>query len=236
MVSTTNQAQIKWAEREDKVWVTVNHPSPTDVKTDLTATSLKVSFTARDQPYAFEFEFNKEIKVDDTKQSDLSKARLLEFCFFKAEDGDWGKIAKCKAPWIQVDWDKWADSDAEDEAPGAGGAGDFDMSQMMGMGGKGGGKGMPDMGGMGGMGDMMGGMGGMPGMGGEGGAGGMDMAAMMQMMGKGGKGDGKGGMPDFSGLDMDALKGMMGGEGGDEAGGDSDDDLPDLEEDAEKVD
>ena len=71
MVSTTNQAQIKWAEREDKVWVTVNHPSPTDVKTDLTATSLKVSFTARDQPYAFEFEFNKEIKVDDTKQSDL---------------------------------------------------------------------------------------------------------------------------------------------------------------------
>ena len=43
-------------------------------------------------------------------------------------------------------------------------------------------------------------------------------------------------MPDFSGLDMDALKGMMGGEGGDEAGGDSDDDLPDLEEDAEKVD
>lgn len=41
-------------------------------------------------------------------------------------------------------------------------------------------------------------------------------------------------MPDFSNLDMDALKGMMPDGGAD--GADSDDDLPDLEEDAEKVD
>jgi hypothetical protein len=132
---STNQAQLKWAERDDKVWVTVNHPSPTDVKTDLTETGLKLSFTARDMPYACEFEFLKEIKTEDTKQSDLSKARMLEFCFFKKEEGEWGKLAKAKAPWIQCDWDKFEDSDDED----AKGGGDFDMSQMMGMGGMGGG-------------------------------------------------------------------------------------------------
>ena len=166
---STNQAQLKWAERDDKVWVTVNHPSPTEVKTDLTETGLKLSFTARDMPYECEFEFAKEIKTEDTKQSDLSKARMLEFCFFKKEEGEWGKLAKAKAPWIQCDWDKFEDSD--DEGAGAGGAGaggDFDMSQMMGMGGMGGGAGgMPGMGGMGGM----------------GGEGGMDMSALAAMMG-----------------------------------------------------
>jgi hypothetical protein len=66
---------------------------------------------------------------------------------------------------------------------------------------------------------------------GMGGDGGMDMSALASMMGKGG---GKGDMPDFSNLDMDALKGMNLDGAAD--GADSDDDLPDLEEDAEKVD
>jgi len=198
------QANVKWAEREDKVWVTVQHPSPEDVQTDISENNLKCTFKVKDQEYHFSLDFFKEIKKEDTKMSDLSSSRLLEFCFAKKEEGEWGKLSAKKQSWITVDWDKWQDSDDEGD-----GAGDFDMSGM---------QGMPGMGGMGG---------GMPGMGGMGG---MDMEAMMKGMG----GMGGEGMPDFSNLNLDALKEQMGKDGAGEA--DSDDDLPDLEDDAEKVD
>jgi len=236
-VSTTMQANVKWAERDDKVWVTVQHASPEDVQTDISENNLKCTFKTKDQEYHFSLDFFKEIKKDDAKMSDLSSSRLLEFCFPKAEEGSWGKLSAKKQSWISLDWDKWYDSDAEDEpsaGPGGGAGGDFDMSGMQGMGGGG----MPGMGGMGGM-PGMGGMGGggMPGMGGMGGMGGMDMEAMMKSMGgMAGMGGGEGGMPDFSNLNLDALKEQMGKGAGKGGEGDSDDDLPDLEDDAEKVD
>jgi len=238
MTVASKQATVLWAEREDKVWVTISQPAPEDVKTDVTETSMKVTFQKDDVPFTMELEFFKEIKKEETKMSNLDNARLLEFCFFKKEEGEWGKLSAKKQPWIQVDWSKWQDEDEEPEAAGgAPGGGDFDMSNMSNM--MGGGGGMPGMGGKG-----MGGMGGMPGMGGmggPGGMGGMDLNAMMAGMGGMGGMGGEGGMPDFSNMDMDALKEKMGDMGmpaGDEGEGeaDSDDDLPDLEDDAEKVD
>jgi len=226
--------QLKWAQRPDTVFLTVDCQDCENVKNTITNDKMSCEFTSNGKNFAFEFDFHAPIKSDDVL---FNNKRCLEFLFKKEKDDEdsWPRInAGNKMKNLNADWNKWVDSDDEGE--------EFDASGMQGMpGGAGGMGGMPGMEGMGGMGGMpgmegMGGRGGMPGMGGEGG--GMDMAALQQMMagmkGGGKGGDGPGGM-DFSGMDFSKMG--MGGEGGADEADSDDEDLPDLEDDEDaKVD
>jgi len=202
--------QFKWAERTDKVYLTVEVPDVTDTVVELTDEghlSFKGLGGSEKKEYALEVQLFKGIKKDDSKWA--ASGRNLVFVLAKAEDGYWErllptgvKMNNCKA-----DWDLWKDEDEEQTEA------DFGGMDFGGFGGQGGGGGPGGPGGMGGMG----------GMGGPGG-GGMDMASMMANMG------GAGGM---GGMDMASMMGGMGGMGGGEEGEDSDDgedDMPPLEE------
>jgi len=211
--------QLKWAQRPDTVFLTVDCQDCENVKNTITNDKMSCEFTSNGKNFAFEFDFHAPIKSDDVL---FNNKRCLEFLFKKEKDDEdsWPRInAGNKMKNLNADWNKWVDSDDEGE--------EFDASGMQGM-----------PGGAGGMGGMPGmeGMGGMPGMGGEGG--GMDMAALQQMMagmkGGGKGGDGPGGM-DFSGMDFSKMG--MGGEGGADEADSDDEDLPDLEDDEDaKVD
>jgi len=215
---------VSWAQRPDMIFVTIQTPDVKDMKLEIEEDKVTFAGESEGKKYEFEFEWQKPVDKESVK---MRSNRVVEFVVNKKEEESWTNVSKTKQAYVKIDWNKWVDSDDEGEdfntegmqggppggmpggMPGMGG-----MGGMPGMGGMGGG--MPGMGGMD-FSQMMGGMGGMGGApGGDGGMGGMDMAKLQEMMaGMGGMG---GGMP-----------GMGGEEEGEGEGGDSDDDLPDLE-------
>jgi len=218
---------VIWAETNESIYVTILVPDCRDPEVSVEEDAIKF----KSSKYECELKLKEKIdpKHEDTKWT--SNGRQTEFHLVKAEEGRWSRLLedkKLNKTFVKGDWDRWVDSDDEEEDASKG---QFDMSQFAGQGGMPGmgGGGMPGMGGMGGMPGMggmggmpgMGGMGGMPGMGGGGmppGMGGMDLAEMMKSMG-GGMAGGMPGMP-----------GMGDADGDDE---DDEDDLPDLEDDSE---
>jgi len=217
-IMSVNTAPIKWAQRSDSLYLTIDLRDVKDETINLSDTELQFKGKSQDKDYQVSIEFFKAVDSEGSKYNVLP--RSVQMHIMKKDDGTdeeetfWPRLLKDKAlekNQVKIDWNRYVDEDEEDEAGG------FDMSAMeggMGMGG------MPGMGGMGGM-PGMGGMGGMPGMGGMGG-----------MPGMGGMG----------GMDMDALMKQMGSMGGMGGGADDDDDdddedfddLPDLEESDKK--
>ncbi|KNC53040.1 uncharacterized protein AMSG_09332 [Thecamonas trahens ATCC 50062] len=176
-MSTDNFAPIKWAQRKDRVFLTIALQDVKDEKISLTDEKLEFEAVAGtdSQSYKADIEFFEAI--DAEKSSFVVRPRQVEFLLMRKEEGShWPRLTKnkLKAQWLNTDWSKYVDSDEEDEADDAG-LGDFGMGGGMGggmpggmdlqslMASMGGGAGgMPGMPGMPGM----GGMGGMPGMGG----------------------------------------------------------------------
>jgi len=217
---------VKWAQREDKVFITVEITDSVDPKIELTAEKLVIA--AKGGPdkkdYAVSLEFYEEVDPAESKQA--INANKLFFTVARKEAGEyWPRLQKLKTKehWLKIDFAKWKDEDdsGDDEKPDDYGQGMEGMGGPPGMGG-----GPPGMGGMGG---------GPPGMGGM--PPGMDMEALMKQM-QGGAGGG--------GPDMAAMMQQMGGMGGGPPGGmpgldgpppadeddepdSDDDDMPELE-------
>ncbi|KAE9598247.1 putative HSP20-like chaperone [Lupinus albus] len=204
--------EVKWAQRVEKVYITVQLADSKDAKVDLTPDGVftfSASAGAGDNQYELKLELFDKVNVEESK---INVGMRSIFCVVQKAESEWWKRllrAEGKAPhYVKVDWDKWVDEDenegGEPDLGGMdfskfGGMGDDAMGGLGGMGGMGGLGGMGGMGGLGGMGGM-GGLGGMGGMGGMGGLGGMG---------------GMGGMGGLGGMDFSKLAGM----GGDAMGG-----------------
>mmetsp|Transcript_63130 Transcript_63130/g.123995 ORF Transcript_63130/g.123995 Transcript_63130/m.123995 type:complete len:248 (-) Transcript_63130:101-844(-) len=228
-------APIKYAQRKDSIYLTIDLPDLTEESISLTADKLDFSGKSNGKDYTVELVFMNEVDPDTSTWKVLQRSVQMHI-MKKDQDQEefWVRLLKDKVlekTNVKIDWDKYVDEDEETEGfdtsnldggsgfgggqggpPGGGGMGGMDMASMMGgMGGGGPGGGMD-------MASMMGGMGG----GGPGGAGGMDMAAMQKMMASMG-GGGAGGMPGM---------GDMGGDDEEFDGPDSDDEgvLPDLDD------
>mmetsp|Transcript_20815 Transcript_20815/g.30839 ORF Transcript_20815/g.30839 Transcript_20815/m.30839 type:complete len:203 (-) Transcript_20815:5-613(-) len=181
---------VTWAQRKDTLFVTICLPDvdKESAKIDLKDDSLTFSGKSEGKDYELELVFVKECGGVDAAAEGSKysiKPRNIQFHLVKKEEGTWPRLLEDKQLQktnVKVDFDKWVDSDEEDE-------GGFNTSGMDDLGGAMGG--MPGMGGPGGMDmaqlqQMMAQMGG-----GAGGAGGMDMASMMSQMGGEGKEDGE---------------------------------------------
>ncbi|ORC92010.1 Wos2 protein [Trypanosoma theileri] len=145
----------KWAERKDKLYITLQVSGATDV--DIKFTEKTISITGKgitpksSEPHDLKDEITllKEIVPEKSTFKVLGVA--IQVCAEKKEEGYWNKLVdqptSRTANWLSVDWNLWKDEDDEDEAPA--GFGDYgDLSNMLNMGGMGG---MPGMGGLGGM-------------------------------------------------------------------------------------
>ncbi|KEH24379.1 CS domain protein [Medicago truncatula] len=161
--------EVKWAQREDKVYITVQLADSKNSKVDLTPEgdfTFSGSAGAGDNQYELKLELFDKVNVEESK---ISVGVRNIFCVVqKAESGWWKRLLRGegKAPhYVKIDWDKWVDEDEVEE----GGGGDVDLGGMD----------FSKFGGMGG-GDPMGGMGGMGGM--EG-LGGMDFSKFAGMGG-----------------------------------------------------
>lgn len=155
----------KWAERQDRLFITVEASNATDVQVTFTEKTISISgkgITAKSSEaheLKDELHLLKEIVPADSTFKVLGVA--IQICAIKKEEGYWNRLVdeptKATKGWLSADWNLWKDEDDEAEENAA--AANFG--------------GFGDMGGMGGMGGMdMASM--MAAMGGAGGAGGME--------------------------------------------------------------
>ncbi|CAK9227974.1 unnamed protein product, partial [Sphagnum troendelagicum] len=155
--------EILWAQRSDKVFITVSLPDAKNPQVKLEPDG-RFTFSATEgsgnQEYIADLELFGKLNVDASKIATGLRHTVCEL--EKAEKGWWKRLLKAEGkapPYVKADWDKWVDEDEEEDAAAAAAAArpmsDFDMGGMGGMGSMGGLGG--DMAGL----DSMSGMGGM---------------------------------------------------------------------------
>jgi len=149
-----NHPSIKWAERKDKLYITVELNDVKDPKIELGSDNrLKFSGVSGDKTYSFDYELFGDVNKEESKWT-LDTRNIFLHIKKKEKGPYWNYLTKDKKKnnKIHLDWNFYIEEDEEDESnvnmggfPGMMGGNDF-----MNMGGMG----MPDMGDMGGMDDL----------------------------------------------------------------------------------
>lgn len=147
---------VLWAQTKKALFVTVDLPDLKDYNIELEEQYLKFHANVEGNEYGFELEFLKPINKEESR---YQVTRSLHFMITKKEEERWSSIIKDSSKtrnWLKCDWNRWIDTD-EEENP----SGKFDMfggmdGMMGGMGGMGGMDGfdLSQLGDMSGMGDM----------------------------------------------------------------------------------
>lgn len=107
----------KWAQRSDRVFLTIELPDAKDVKLNLKSEG-HFNFSAKgsdDLPYEFDIELFDAVNVEESKAA--VAPRTICYLIKKAKSGWWPRLLKQegKPPvFLKVDWDKWQDEDDED--------------------------------------------------------------------------------------------------------------------------
>ncbi|XP_057743454.1 uncharacterized protein OsI_027940-like [Arachis stenosperma] len=121
--------EVKWAQRLDKVYITVQLPDSKNAKVDLTPDgtfTFSATAGAEDHLYDLKLDLFDKVNVEESK---INVGVRGIFCVVeKAEKGWWKRLlrGKGKPPhYVKVDWDKWVDEDDDD-----GGLGDLDLGGM----------------------------------------------------------------------------------------------------------
>lgn len=137
---------IKWAERKDKIFVTIELNEVKDPKIDITEDNhLTFTGVAEGKTYSIDLELFGEVVKSESKWT-LDTRNIFLDIKKKTKGPYWNYLNKDKKKhnFIHVDWNRFIDEDEEDEKP--------EMGGFPGMGGMG--NNFMDMGGMGDMGDM----------------------------------------------------------------------------------
>ncbi|KAI3757440.1 hypothetical protein L6452_04977 [Arctium lappa] len=135
---------LKWAQRADVLFITIDLPDAKDVKLKLEPEGkFYFSATAGADNLPYEIDINLHDKVDVKESKASVGSRNIVYLIKKEESKWWNRLLKQegKTPvFVKVDWDKWVDEDEQDEKAGAdmdfgdmdfsnlnmGGGGDFD--------------------------------------------------------------------------------------------------------------
>ncbi|MCL7046946.1 hypothetical protein MKW94_009080, partial [Papaver nudicaule] len=123
--------QVKWAQREDKVYLTVLLPDAKDAKVNVDPEGV-FTFSAlagaENHQYELKLDLFEKVNVEESK---LNVGVRSIFCVIeKAEKGWWKNLLRGseKPPhYLKIDWDKWVDEDEADETPEVN-TGDMDFS------------------------------------------------------------------------------------------------------------
>ncbi|WJX71167.1 prostaglandin-E synthase [Trifolium repens] len=136
---------VKWAQRSDELYLTVDLPDAQDVKVKLEPEGkfyFSATAGAEKIPYEIDIDLFDNIDVNNSKVSPSS--RHICYLVKKAEDKWWDRLLKQggKSPsFLKVDWDKWVDEDEDNDQAAKPGSdmdfGDIDFSKLN-MGGGGG--------------------------------------------------------------------------------------------------
>lgn len=113
----SRQPEVLWAQRSDKVYLTVALPDAKDISIKCEAEGL-FSFSAmgaQGEPFHFTLELYGHILPDACKTKAGSRNILCSIQ--KQHKGWWKRLLKTQqkpAPYIKVDWNHWCDEDDQD--------------------------------------------------------------------------------------------------------------------------
>eukprot|EP00282_Hemiselmis_andersenii_P006268 CAMPEP_0114134458 /NCGR_PEP_ID=MMETSP0043_2-20121206/14177_1 /TAXON_ID=464988 /ORGANISM="Hemiselmis andersenii, Strain CCMP644" /LENGTH=233 /DNA_ID=CAMNT_0001228117 /DNA_START=3 /DNA_END=700 /DNA_ORIENTATION=+ len=114
----TKAPNAKWAQRKDKIFLTINIPNLDPAKTKINVTPTNFSFTSDE--WSLVFDTFGEVNPDECKWT--IGARDVTVLLVRKEEGEyWDKLQKgAKIQNMTVDWDKWKDEDevADDVSAG----------------------------------------------------------------------------------------------------------------------
>ncbi|KAK4434146.1 Co-chaperone protein p23-1 [Sesamum alatum] len=126
---------VKWAQRSDKLFITVELPDAKNVKLNLDPEGkffFSATSGADNTPYEIDIDLYDKVDANESKASFTS--RNICYLVKKAENKWWSRLLKQegKPPvFVKVDWDKWVDEDEQDDKPGGDmDFGDFDFSKL----------------------------------------------------------------------------------------------------------
>ncbi|GLU07395.1 hypothetical protein SLE2022_243550 [Rubroshorea leprosula] len=129
--------EVKWAQRDDKVFITVQLADAKNAKVNLEPDGVftfSANAGADNNLYELKLDLHDKVKVEESK---INYGVRSIFCILgKAEKGWWKKLlhGDGRAPhYVKVDWDKWVDED-DDSGPGDLDLGGMDFSNFGGMG------------------------------------------------------------------------------------------------------
>ncbi|KAG6417825.1 hypothetical protein SASPL_120018 [Salvia splendens] len=112
---------VKWAEREEKVFLTVVLPDAKNPKVNVDPNgtfTFSASGGADNNLYELKLDLLDKINVEESK---INIGPRSIFCVLeKAEMKWWKKLLRGdeKIHYVKVDWDKWVDEDDVDGGPG----------------------------------------------------------------------------------------------------------------------
>ncbi|KAK3004596.1 hypothetical protein RJ639_019091, partial [Escallonia herrerae] len=134
---------VKWAQRSDVVFITIDLPDAKNVKLKLEPEGKFFFYAisgADNIPYEVDIDLHDKVDINESKARIGS--RNIVYLIKKAESKWWSRLLKQggKPPiFLRVDWDKWVDEDEQDEKSGPDmDLNDIDFSKLK-MGGGGGG-------------------------------------------------------------------------------------------------
>ncbi|XP_020101111.1 uncharacterized protein OsI_027940-like isoform X2 [Ananas comosus] len=111
---------LKWAQRSDKLYLTIDLPDAKDVKLNLEPEG-KFTFSATKDGAPYELNIELFDKVDTKESKSNIGVRNIVCVAKKAEKKWWSRLLKQEGKplaFVKVDWDKWIDEDEEDEKAG----------------------------------------------------------------------------------------------------------------------
>ncbi|KAJ4770461.1 HSP20-like chaperones superfamily protein [Rhynchospora pubera] len=114
----SRQPEVLWAQRSDKIYLTISIPDAKDVNVKADPTGL-FSFSATgpiSEAFSFSLELFDSIKPEVGKLK--TGLRTITCSIYKEKTGWWSHLLKSKeklAPYIKVDWNKWCDEDDESD-------------------------------------------------------------------------------------------------------------------------
>ncbi|KAI9093708.1 hypothetical protein K1719_027157 [Acacia pycnantha] len=115
----SRQPEVLWAQRSDKVYLTVALPDAKDVSVKCEPQGL-FSFSAngvQGESYKFCLELYGPIVAEGCKTK--SGLRNILCSIQKEQKGWWKRLLKSEekpAPYLKVDWNRWCDEDDEESA------------------------------------------------------------------------------------------------------------------------
>merc|ERR1711935_645024 len=120
---------VMWAQRTDKVYLTINIEDAKDTSIELLADRLVFSAKGgvNDQKYEVTLEFFGELDAENSKY--LVQSRNIPMVLVKKEEKYWDRLLKekTKRHFVKTDFDKWRDGDDSDFEEGN----DMQLEDMM---------------------------------------------------------------------------------------------------------
>lgn len=121
MENKSLEPTIKWAERKDKLYVTIELTDVKDPKIDITDDNvLKFNGTSDGKAYSLELPLFGEVNKEESKWT-LDTRNIFLNIHKKTKGAHWNFINKDKKKYnhIKVDWQLYIDEDEEDEQANA---------------------------------------------------------------------------------------------------------------------